>query len=145
MKKISLVLSCLLFSILIYAQELSIEGMWYTSEKDAVVEIFKDGNKFSGKTVWMKEPFDKNGNPKLDKKNPDNNLTKRKRMGLKIMKGFVYKGNNIWDEGTIYKPANGKTYGGKATLVNKNTLRLKGYILGMPLLGKTTEWTRKID
>ena len=43
----------------------------------------------------MKEPLDSKGNPKLDKENPDENLRSRKRLGLKIMQGFVYKGDNV--------------------------------------------------
>jgi uncharacterized protein (DUF2147 family) len=66
-------------------------------------------------------------------------------MGLKIMQDFVYKGDNIWEDGKIYKPSNGKTYGGTATLVNKNTLELEGYLISLPFIGKTSTWTRKTD
>ena len=97
------------------------------------------------KTTWMKEPNDKNGNAKLDKQNPDENLRSRKRLGLKIMQDFVFKGNNVWEDGRIYKPSNGKTYGGTATLVDQNTLELEGYLISIPFIGKTSTWTRKND
>ena len=120
-------------------------GEWYTADKSAVVTIFIDGEKISGKTTWMKEPLESNGKPKLDKENPDENLRTRKRLGLKIMHGFVYKGNNIWEDGRIYKPTNGKTYGGEAKLVDKNTLELEGYLISLPFIGKKSTWTRKTD
>ena len=144
MKSITLLFG-LLFSLTTFAQSDAIFGEWYTADKDAVVTIFADGNTISGKTTWMEEPNDSKGNPKLDKENPDENLRSRKRMGLKIMQDFVYKGDNVWEDGKIYKPSNGKTYGGTATLVNKNTLELEGYLISLPFIGKTSTWTRKTD
>jgi uncharacterized protein (DUF2147 family) len=144
MKSITLLFG-LLFSLTTLAQSDAIFGEWYTAEKDAIVTIFADGNTVSGKTTWMEEPNDSMGNPKLDKENPDENLRSRKRMGLKIMQDFVYKGDNVWEDGKIYKPSNGKTYGGTATLVSKNTLELEGYLISLPFIGKTSTWTRKTD
>jgi uncharacterized protein (DUF2147 family) len=144
MKSLTLLFG-LLFSLSTFAQSDAILGEWYTADKDAVVTIFADGNTISGKTTWMEEPNDSKGNPKLDKENPDENLRSRKRMGLKIMQDFVYKGDNVWEDGKIYKPSNGKTYGGTATLVNKNTLELEGYLISLPFIGKTSTWTRKTD
>ena len=128
-----------------FAQSDAILGEWYTSDKEAVVTIFIDGETFSGKTTWMKEPNDSNGNPKLDKENPEEKLRNRKRLGLKIMHGFVYKGNNVWEDGRIYKPDVGKTYGGTATLMDENTLELEGYLISIPFIGKSSTWTRKTD
>lgn len=135
----------LLFSITTFGQSNAILGDWYTSDKEAVVTIFLDGKTFSGKTTWMKEPNESNGKPKLDKENPEQKLRSRKRLGLKIMQDFVYKGNNVWQDGKIYKPSNGKTYGGTAKLVDKNTLELEGYLISIPFIGKTSTWTRKTD
>ena len=135
-----------LTSVFVFAQKnTGIVGNWYTEDKEAVVTISIDGEVFSGTTTWMKEPRDSKGNPKLDKLNPDEKLRTKQRLGLKIMDGFVYKGDDTWDDGRIYKPTNGKTYGGTATLVNENTLNLKGYLLSLPFIGKTSTWTRKID
>ncbi|MEC7646448.1 MAG: DUF2147 domain-containing protein [Bacteroidota bacterium] len=135
-----------IISVFAFSQENSdILGEWYTADKSAVVTIFSDGKTISGKTTWMKDPLDANGKPKLDKENPDENLRTRKRLGLKIMQGFVYKGNNSWEDGRIYKPTNGKTYGGVAKLVDKNTLELEGYLISLPFIGKTSTWTRKLD
>ena len=146
MKKHFLILGLTIVSVFAFSQENSdIIGEWYTADKTAVVTIFVDGKTISGKTTWMKEPLDSNGNPKLDKENPDENLRTRKRLGLKIMHGFVYKGNNIWEDGRIYKPTNGKTYGGVAKLVDQNTLELEGYLISLPFIGKKSTWSRKID
>ena len=146
MKKRILITLFVLTSVVVFAQKnTGIVGNWYTEDKEAVVTISTDGKVFSGITTWMKEPRDSKGNPKLDKLNPDEKLRTKQRLGLKIMDGFVYKGDDTWDDGRIYKPTNGKTYGGTATLVNENTLNLKGYLLSLPFIGKTSTWTRKID
>ena len=55
-----------------FAQSDAILGEWYTSDKEAVVTIFIDGESFS-ETTWMKEPNESNGKPKLDKENPEEN------------------------------------------------------------------------
>ena len=99
--------------------ESDIFGEWFNEEKDAVVTIYKDGNSISGKTTWLKEPFDSKGNAKLDLKNPDEKLRSRKRMGLKIMHSFKYNDQeNIWEDGRIYDPKKGKLYGGTCTCRN---------------------------
>ena len=141
--KIKLLFTFLLFSVFSYAQKNTIVGEWYNADKDAIITIFVEGETISGKTTWMKEPLDKDGNPKLDKLNPDEKLKARKRLGLKIMHGFIYKGNNVWEDGRIYNPKKGKTYGGTATLVDHNTLELEGYLISLPFIGKTATWKRK--
>ena len=144
MNKIFVTLIFTSLSFLAFSQSNNkILGEWYTADKKAVVTIFAEGKTISGKTTWMKEPLDSKGNPKLDIENPDENLRSRKRLGLKIMQGFVYKGDNVWEDGRIYKPTNGKTYGGTATLVDANTLELEGYLISLPFIGKKSTWKRK--
>ena len=43
--------------------------------------------------------------------------------------------------GTVVDPENGKEYKGKIWAVNKDTLRMRGFI-GISLLGRTETWTR---
>jgi uncharacterized protein (DUF2147 family) len=48
-----------------------IVGVWLTENDESKIQIFKSGNEYFGKIIWLKEPSDKNGNPKKDKNNPD--------------------------------------------------------------------------
>jgi len=92
MNKIFVTLIFTSLSFLAFSQSNNkILGEWYTADKKAVVTIFAEGKTISGKTTWMEEPLDSKGIPKLDRENPDENLRSRKRLGLKIMQGFVYK------------------------------------------------------
>lgn len=94
----------------------------------------------------MKEPNGPDGKPKLDTENPDERMRSRKRMGLVILRNFEYdKDDNDWSGGTVYDAKSGKTYSGymwfeKGT--NQQTLKLKGYVMGMTWLGRTADWTR---
>jgi uncharacterized protein (DUF2147 family) len=57
-------------------------------------------------------------------------------MGLKVLRDFVFVGDNRWEEGKIYDPENGKDYSCILTLIDANTLNVRGYI-GFSLIGRT--------
>ena len=78
----------------------------------------------------------------MDSKNPDESLKARKLMGLQILSGFRYAGDETWEAGKIYDPKNGKTYSCKMRLEGEN-LKIRGFI-GISLLGRTTVWSRKV-
>jgi uncharacterized protein (DUF2147 family) len=123
-------------------------GMWYNGEKDARIEIAKCGEKYCGTVVWLKEPDYPEGSkdgipgsPKTDHNNPDPSLRKTPIIGLRIVHDFSFAGGNVWKDGKVYDPKNGKTYKGRMTLVSPAQLDLRGYI-GISLIGRTTTWTR---
>ncbi len=147
MKKISLLLSFALFTIApLFSQADQAIGIWLTSEGTTQIRIFKatDG-KYYGKIVWLDEPNEKDGNPKIDDKNPDVKLQSRPLMNLLILRGFSYdEGNEQWNNGTIYDPKNGKTYDCYMWFEDDiNTLQIKGYVLGIKFLGRETTWKRE--
>lgn len=123
-------------------------GLWYNEDKDAKIEVFKCGEKYCGKIVWMKNPdypADSKdgapGTPKLDHNNPDSDLKKMPRLGLEVVRHMVWAGGNKWEDGTVYDPNNGKTYSAKFTLNDPENLDLRGFI-GFSLFGRTSHWTR---
>ena len=146
MKKITLLLLSLFISISSFAQsgKDAILGDWYNQEKDAIIKIYKEDGKYHGKITWMLNPLDENGNPKTDPLNPDESLQSRSRMGMVIMYNFEYDGDNEWDDGNIYDPKSGNEYSGTMTLTSENRLDLRGYV-GIPLFGRTSNWSRKLD
>ena len=117
-------------------------GVWMVEDGSARVKIEKIGNKYFGKTIWMKDPNDENGKPKVDINNPDPNLRNQPRIGLRIMKDFAYEGNGVFKDGNIYDPKKGKTYCGKITMKDEDHLDLRGSICGFGMLGRTSTWTR---
>lgn len=119
-------------------------GVWKTGEGTAMVRIYKNGEKYQGKIVWLKEPIDpETGKPKLDKNHEDPAVRNRAILGLVNIWGFTYKEENTWHEGNIYDPKNGNTYSCTIKLINPNTLEVRGYI-GVSLIGRTDTWTRQV-
>lgn len=120
----------------------AVVGTWLNGTKRGHVQIYKQGDKYFGKLVWLTEPNDPvTKKPKVDSKNPDAKLQSRPLMNMNIMTNFEFDGDNVWDEGKIYNPEDGKTYSCKMTLKNPNTLDVRGYV-GISLIGKTQTWTR---
>ena len=123
----------------------AIVGVWKTGEGNAMVRIYKNGDKYQGKVVWLKEPIDpETGKPKVDKNHPDEAVRSRAILGLINVWGFVFKGNNVWDEVNIYDPKNGNTYSCTIKMNNANTLEVRGFI-GVSLIGRTDTWTRQVS
>ena len=86
-----------------------------------MVRIYKNGEKYQGKVVWLKEPTDsETGKPKLDKFHPDESSRTRPILGLVNVWGFSFKDRNIWEDGNIYDPKNGNTYSCSMKMTNAN-------------------------
>jgi len=118
-----------------------IVGKWLNEEKTAQVEIFKVKSQYYGKIVWLETPNDSiTGLPRTDKENPDPALKSKPLLGLVNLKGFVFDGDDEWEDGTIYDPKNGKTYSCRMEFETPKNLKIRGYI-GISLLGRTTYWT----
>lgn len=122
----------------------AIVGVWKTGEGTAMVRIYKNGEKYQGKIVWLKEPNDpETGKPKVDKNHPEEASKSRSILGLVNVWGFKYTSNNVWDDGNIYDPKNGNTYSCTIKLTNPNTIEVRGYI-GVSLIGRTDVWTKQV-
>jgi uncharacterized protein (DUF2147 family) len=119
----------------------AILGEWLTGEKTSKILIYKDGEEYLGKISWLKEP-ERDGKPRVDEKNPEERLRTQPLMGLVILRGFTFDGEDTWTGGKIYDPKSGNDYSAKMTLADPKTLNLRGYIL-IPLLGRTETWTRE--
>ena len=131
----------MLVSITASAQKAdAILGSWANPSGEDHILIYKKGNKYFGKLDWIKFPNDEQGKPKTDKNNPDESLRTRPEWGLELLKDFTFDGDNVYTDGTIYDPKNGKTYSCKMTL-DGNKLKIRGYI-GISLFGRSEIWTR---
>jgi uncharacterized protein (DUF2147 family) len=78
----------------------------------------------------------------VDEKNPEERLRTQPLLGLVILRGFTFDGEDTWEGGKIYDPKSGNDYSAKFELADPSTLELRGYIL-LPLLGRTEIWTRE--
>lgn len=146
MKKILIIVSIVIVALLkpVFAQTNAgdvIIGVWETGSGKARVKIIKSGNYYYGRIVWLREPNNEEGKPKVDKNNPDETLRQTPLLGLRMLKSFEFKGDNLWEEGTIYDPESGSTYNCKINLEDPNTMNIRGFI-GISAFGRTDVWKR---
>lgn len=116
-------------------------GLWHAEGGAARVAIEPCGDELCGRVVWLRSPLDEDGCDLRDRQNPDPALRARPIVGLEVLHGLSRRPDGSWTGGRIYDPSSGKTYTCQVTLEGDDRLRLRGY-LGIPLIGRTTTWTR---
>lgn len=119
-----------------------VEGTWLSADGTGWIKIELSDNGPIGSIAGSPDESGERGPSDKDDLNPDPAVRDRLLLGLTIMDGFTYAGGGKWKNGRIYDPNSGKTYKCKLTLVDENTLELRGYI-GFSLLGRTETWTRR--
>lgn len=113
----------------------SLVGTWWTEGKEGLMKIVK--TKSGLFEVVLQDGKDAD---KKDVNNPDPKLRDRKLRGVVIMWHLRFE-DGEYTGGYCYNPRDGNIYRVKMKLTGPSTLRLRGY-LGIPLLGKTQDWTR---
>jgi uncharacterized protein (DUF2147 family) len=86
-----------------------IVGTWQMEDGNVSVEVGRGEKSLYGRIVALQRALDKNGNPLLDKENPDPALRNRPIVGLTVFRDMKVAGPHRW-EGRIYVPADGNTY-----------------------------------
>ncbi len=119
-------------------------GIWLTQSKETMVEISKSGDHYFAKIIWLKVPISPiTGKPKADLRNPDPKLRDRPIIGLDLLVKFNYVPEKMSGEGDIYDPKTGNIYNCKATLIDANTLNIRGYLGAYWMgIGRTEVWKR---
>jgi uncharacterized protein (DUF2147 family) len=145
MKKILIVSVLLLYAVSGIAQKAeSIVGVWWNDKKTSKIEVKEENGKFIGTVIYINPEKYVNEEPEKDYNNPDPKLKSRSRLGLQILSGLKFNlSDKKWEDGRIYDPDNGKTYDCYAWLdSDPNILYIKGYVVGIKWLGRSTAWTR---
>lgn len=100
----------------------AIVGDWITSERNAIIRCYKDGNRYFGKVLWydaFKE--EEEGHP-ID---PADNT---RFLNTICMKDFVFD-KDEWSGGRIIDAYHRKSYSAFARFNDKQQLEVTGYIL----------------
>lgn len=138
MKKIFIAMAVMLVSLAANAQD--VVGKWKLSDGTAIVEVYKQGDAFNGKIVWLQKPTEEDGSPAKDDKNPDAKLRTRQLIGLNMLSNLKKNGTE-YSGGSIYDPGNGKTYN-CSMKVEGDVLKVRGSLDKKGLLGRTMDWFR---
>lgn len=128
----------MLVSLAASAQD--VVGKWKLDDGTAIVEVYKQGDVFNGKIVWLEKPTEEDGTPAKDGNNPDPKLRSRELIGLNMLSGLAKNGAE-YKGGSIYDPGNGKTYN-CSMKVEGDVLKVRGSLDKRGLLGRTMDWFR---
>jgi uncharacterized protein (DUF2147 family) len=115
-------------------------GTWLTEAGRSRVRVAACGSALCGTVVWLKEPTEPDGRPKLDKNNAEASKRTRPLVGVQILLGAKPAGPSKWT-GQVYNAEDGKTYDGTLTEVSPTSVKLEGCALG-GLICKSQNWTR---
>lgn len=115
-------------------------GKWKLEDGTAIVEVYKSGDVYNGKIVWLSEPTEEDGTPAKDTNNPDPKLRSREILGLNMLHGLKKDGSK-YSGGKIYDPGNGKTYN-CSMQISGDVLKVRGSLDARGLLGRTMDWFR---
>ncbi len=108
-------------------------GEWRVARGFATIRIVDCDGRYWGIVASEQKPG-------VDRKNPDTALRGRPTLGMPILLGMKPgRDNNEWS-GSIYNAEDGRTYSGKISLVDPNTLEIKGCVLGLLCGGE--KWIR---
>ncbi|WP_298688317.1 DUF2147 domain-containing protein [uncultured Sphingomonas sp.] len=112
-------------------------GTWRSPTKNAIIDVEKCGASLCGHLVSSDGI---KADPGLkDVNNKDPKLQSRPLKGSLMLSGFRRDGND-WVDGSVYNGNDGRTYGGKITIIDANSIKLRGCVF-VPLC-KTETWTR---
>lgn len=141
MKRTFLALVTLLFTITTYAQTKAdpLNGIWTNEQKTIRIEFSKASTDYAAKIVWLAEPNDENGKPKLDVENPNAALRKNTLVGTTIIYNLKFDGKNTYKSGKIYAPRRGMTADCSIKVISSTKIEITGK---KGLFNETKTWTR---
>jgi uncharacterized protein (DUF2147 family) len=123
-------------------------GIWYTKDNESIIKVKpcqETPASFCGTLVWLKEPNETDGTPKLDKLNKDPAKRTAPLIGLEILVDMSSDGDH-WT-GQAYNPDDGKmydiTFKVKSTKEANDQADLRGCVL--KFLCQTETFTRATE
>ena len=146
-KLLSLFLFVLIFPLSIFASKNDAYGRWITERGSngnrIIVDIYEKGNKVYGKIHQLEQRFDDKGELRKDHKNPDASKRNRTLEGIDFVSDFTYnEKTKKYEKGKIYDPSTGKSYACFMELQSDGSLKVRGHLAGLKVIGKTQIWRR---
>lgn len=106
-------------------------GLWMSGDRGGVFSIGHCGQTLCGRLIGL--DYDNGDVPK--------DWRGKSECGLLMLTDFTPGKDGRWS-GHILDPRSGKIYQSLIWMDGPNVLKLRGYILGITLLGQTETWTR---
>jgi uncharacterized protein (DUF2147 family) len=112
-------------------------GLWFTEGREAAVELYACAQEICGRFHWFKV----DDGDLRDDHNRDPGRRIRPLCKMQFIGGFTGEGEGRYGNGWVYDPNDGATYNASMTLVDRDTLDMRGYVL-LPFLGQSQTWKR---
>ncbi len=133
----------IILAALLSFQTNTVQGTWVniddeTGVEKSVITLYVENGKLYGKIERLLLPEDQGKVCEKCKGKEKNQPIE----GLIIVKGLS-KDSEVWTDGKILDPANGKSYDCTIKLDDSNTLNVRGY-LGFSFIGRSQVWKRKV-
>lgn len=133
----------IILAALLSFQTSTVQGTWVNIDDETGVEkseitLYVENGKLYGKIERLLLPEDQGKVCEKCKGKEKNQPIE----GLIIVKGLS-KDSEVWTDGKILDPANGKSYDCTIKLDDSNTLNVRGY-LGFSFIGRSQVWKRKV-
>ena len=145
MKKFLLTAVCVTTGALSYAQMTPL-GLWNsiddaTNKPKAEIRIVMNAS--GGLSGVVEKALDPKPGAEPNCVDCTDDRKGKPKIGMEIIRGGVKKeGKDIWEDGKILDPENGKNYSLRLTPIDGGKkLEVRGY-MGTPLLGRTQTWVR---
>lgn len=125
-----ILLTLIFFSLSFFASAQSIVGSWKTIDDNtgkprSIVEIYEKDGDYYGKIVKLFRAPDEDQNPTCEE--CKGKLKGKPIIGMEIITGME-KDGDVFNDGEILDPENGKTYDCKLWIEDGN-LKVRGYLL----------------
>ncbi|GGY54627.1 DUF2147 domain-containing protein [Parvularcula lutaonensis] len=105
------------------ASSLDVDGLWYTPDRNSIIEIRDCGDGTPcGVVAWV-DPG--HGGMTWDENNPNEHLRGRHMVGVTLLHGFERR-DDVWRSGAIYNPKDGRTYRAKIQRLSDDALAVSG-------------------
>lgn len=109
-------------------------GDWVVENGKAVIRVVNCGGQYWGVVAWERNPGG------TDVNNPSPALRSRPTLGMPILLGMAPAADPGTWRGQIYNSQDGRTYSGRISLRDANTLHVEGCVLGFLCGGQ--DWHR---
>ena len=109
--------------------------------EESKVSIFKEEDgRYTAQVIWVKDKYDKDGNLKLDEKNPDKSKRNTPCDEIVLIEKMSYDSRkDSWTDAKIYDPVRGIKANADCSFEPDGRLKVRGSLMG---IGMSVFWEK---
>ena len=112
----------------------------YEGEKSKVSIFKEEDGRYTAQVIWVKDKYDKDGNLKLDEKNPDKSKRNTPCDEIVLIEKMSYDSRkDSWTDAKIYDPVRGIKANADCSFEPDGRLKVRGSLMG---IGMSVHWEK---